>query len=356
MQTLPCPFVAARICSCMVFLLVPCGVGHAAGPRVTLLLGETIDGQMPEVSAPLKSPFGVDFDHDENMFIVELKGGRIHRLSDKGQFQTVAGNGEQGYAGDGRPSREAVFNGMHNIAVAANGDVYISDSWNHCIRRIERSTGITTTIAGTGEPGYSGDGGPAVRARFDFVMCITLNPTSDKIYIADLRNRRIRVVDLNSGIVTSVAGNGEKGQPKDGAAATASPLVDPRAVTVDSLGRVYILERGGHALRMVTTDGIIRTVAGTGQAGDRDGPGLEAELNSPKHLCVDDADNVYIADDQNRTIRKYDSKRGTLRTVLGRGIGEPPIELSRPHGVCFDRGKLYVVDTGHNRVLRVDAW
>jgi sugar lactone lactonase YvrE len=130
--------------------------------------------------------------------------------------------------------------------------------------------------------------------------------------------------------------------------------VDPRAVAVDSRHQVYILERGGHALRVVTRDGRIRTVAGTGERGYADGPALEAQLNSPKHLCVDAHDNVFIADDQNRAIRKYDPENRTLTTVLGRGVGDPPVQLSRPHGVCIEGGTLYVVDTGNNRILRVD--
>ena len=186
-------------------------------------------------------------------------------------------------------------------------------------------------------------------------MCITLNPVGNKLYIADLKNMRIRLVDLQSGTVTTVAGNGQRGVPQDGSIAVDSPLVDPRAVTVDARGNVYILERGDHALRVVSPQGKIRTVAGTGQKGYGDGPALEAQLNSPKHVCLDDRDNVYIADDGNAAIRRYNPSTQTVSTVLGRGMGDSHIELSRPHGVCFERGKLYVVDTGHDRILVVDS-
>ena len=138
-------------------------------------------------------------------------------------------------------------------------------------------------------------------------MCVSLNPSNDKLYIADLKNRRIRVIDLETGIVTTIAGNGEKGVPADGSVATESPLVDPRAVAVDSNNHVYVLERGGHALRVVTPDGRIRTVAGIGKPGDADGPALEARLKSPKHLAIDANDRVIIADDQNARIRLYDA-------------------------------------------------
>jgi DNA-binding beta-propeller fold protein YncE len=172
----------------------------------------------------------------------------------------------------------------------------------------------------------------------------------DKIYIADIGNKRIRVADLKTGKVSTIAGNGRKGVPKDGAKATEAPLFDPRAVAPDSKGNVYVLERSGHALRVVRPNGQIYTVIGTGKRGKQDGPGKQATLGAPKHICVDDADNVYIADEANDLIRKYDPKTGRVSTVLGLGR----VKLDYPHGVTWERGKLYVVDTGHNRILRID--
>jgi sugar lactone lactonase YvrE len=172
--------------------------------------------------------------------------------------------------------------------------------------------------------------------------------------VADLKNLRVRVVDLKTGIINTVAGNGEKGVPRDGDLATKSPLVDPRAVAVDSRGNVYILERSGHALRIVTPDGKIRTVAGTGKPGGSEGPALEAELKSPKHIAIDLADNVIIADDQNKRICKYDPRQGTLTSILGKGVEVPRRGLLRPHGVCVhEDGSIYVVDTGHHRIIRL---
>ena len=288
------------------------------------------------------------------MVIVELEGGRAHRLDPDGTLHLLAGDGSKTYKGDGGPAQHATFNGMHNVAVTPNDDIYISDTWNHCIRKIDGASGTISTIAGTGNPGYRGDGGPAGEAEFNFVMCISLSLDNDKLYVADLKNRRIRVVHLDRGIVQLVAGNGMRGVPSDGADARESPLIDPRAVAVDSKGQVYVLERGGHALRVVAADGTIRTVAGTGEKGHKDGPALRAQLNSPKHICVDHNGNVLIADDQNAAIRKYDPSTQTLTTVLGHGQGQPPVRLSRPHGVCIQEGTLFVVDTGHNRILRVD--
>ncbi len=302
-------------------------------------------------NSPLKRPFGVDFTSKGDMIIVELEGGRVHRFRD-GKLSLFSGDGSRSYKGDGGPAKDATYNGMHNVAVTPNDDIYIADSWNHCIRKIYAKTGVVSTIAGTGRPGFGGDGGPATKAKFDYIMCITLNPSNDKLFVADLKNRRIRVVDLKTGIVTTVAGNGKRGKPRDGADALKSPLVDPRAVTVDSKNRVYILERGGHALRVVE-DGKIRTVAGTGKGGFRDGPALKAQFRSPKHLCVDGQDRVIIADDVNRRIRLFDPTTKKVTTLLGEGAGDAKIRLSHPHGVCIEGGMLYIVDTSHHRILRM---
>lgn len=182
----------------------------------------------------------------------------------------------------------------------------------------------------------------------------TCTLTNDKLYLADLKNGRIRMVDLQTRLVSTIAGNGEKGVPTDGSSATESPLIDPRAVAVDSKNNVYILERSGHALRKVTPDGKIRTVAGTGKAGHADGAALSAQLNSPKHIAIDLGDNVIIADDQNKRIRLYDPIKNTLTSILGSDVEKPKRGLLRPHGVCVhDDGSIYVVDTGHHRILRL---
>lgn len=323
--------------------------------NVEIVVGDFLTGEgggwSPE-SSPLKRPFGVDFNKLGQMFIVELEGGRIHRLDKTGELLWVSGDEKKGYSGDGDTLGSAVYNGMHNCAVTPNGDLYIADSWNHCVRRVDGKTGVVTTVAGTGKPGFSGDGSDATKAEFNFIMCITLNHTNDVLHIADLKNLRVRALDLESGIVTTIAGNGEKGTPKDGAKATEAPLADPRAVVADSKNNVYILERSGHALRVIRPDGTIQTVAGTGEKGFKDGAATATRFGSPKHVCVDNGDNVYIADDQNKAIRKFDASTGKVSTILGAGYGEEKLTLSHPHGVCFEDGWLYVVDTGNNRILR----
>ena len=168
-------------------------------------------GEWEPEKSPLKAPFGVDFNRDGEMWIVELEGGRVHKLDTTGKLHHAGGDGSKSYKGDGGNLSEATFNGMHNCAVTPNGDLYIADSWNHCIRKVDAESGKVSTVAGTGQRGYSGDGGVATKATFDFVMCITLSPTNDVLHIADINNRRIRALDLKSGVVTTVAGNGKRG-------------------------------------------------------------------------------------------------------------------------------------------------
>lgn len=336
-----------------VLLLQPMLISAADVEVVIGGLLENEGGSWKPDQGPLISPFGVAFDSSETMWIVELEGGRVHRLSADGSLSLAGGATESAYVGDGGPLLQARFNGMHNCAVLPNDDLLIADSWNHVIRRVDAKSGLISTLAGTGSAGFSGDGGAATQAKFDFVMCITLTPKADRVHIADLKNLRIREVNLGTGTVRTVAGNGERGVPADGARATEAPLVDPRAVAEDAQGILYVLERGGHALRAVLPDGTIRTVAGTGMRGFADGQADVAEFGSPKHICIGPRGQVYIADDQNGAIRVYDPAEKSVRTVLGRAFGDAAIRLKNPHGVTWHKGWLYVVDMGNNRILRV---
>jgi sugar lactone lactonase YvrE len=309
-------------------------------------------------------PFGMDADRNGNLFIVEMTGNRVRRLDTKGRLSTVAGTGEKGYSGDGGPAAAAQFNGMHNLAVAPNGDIFLADTWNRRVRKIDGTTGIITTIAGTGAKGFSGDGGPADRAECGDMYCVTLDVPRNRLLLADLDNRRIRLVTLDDGKIDTLAGNGRRGVPADGSLAKESPLVDPRAVAADAAGNVYILERGGHALRVVDAQGRIRTVAGTGRKGPAadDVAALQTTFDGPKHLCVDGHGDVIIADAENHVIRKLLVREGRVVRLAGtgkqgsQGIGGPPrdAQLDRPHGVFVDpRGTLYIVDSGNNRVVKM---
>jgi len=334
--------------------------------RVVVIAGGGDDVTGPAARCRLHAPFGIDFDHTGNMFVVEMAGGeRVLRVDSRGMLTVVAGTGEKGDRGDGGPAARAQFNGMHSLAVGPGDDLFIADTWNNRVRRIDAKTGQVFPFAGTGRKGFRGDGGPANAAEFGNVYCVAFDARRENLYLADLDNRRIRAVNLKTGIVKTVAGNGEKGVPRDGAEATQAPLVDPRAVAVDSRGALYILERSGHALRVVDRDRKIRTVAGTGGKGfdGDDGEALKASFNEPKHLCVDGNDNVIIADTDNHVIRKYLVKENRIVRVAGSGksgasgVGGPAsaVELNQPHGVHVDKSSvLHIADSLNNRVLKIE--
>jgi hypothetical protein len=316
------------------------------------------------VSQGLQEPFGVDFDRAGNAYIVEMSGHRVSLVDSRGTQRVFAGTGQKGLAGDGGPAISAQFNGPHHLLLGPDGHLYIADTFNNCVRRIDLRTGVITRVAGTGQKGFSGDGGPAVDAQFGGIYAIAFR--DNVLYACDLDNRRIRAVDLRSGIVTTVAGNGEKGVPADGTAARAAPLVDPRAIAFDSRGNLYILERGGHALRVVDREATIRTVAGTGEPGfsGDDGPARTAQLRGPKHISVDRDDSVLISDTENHAVRRYSPTDGTIVRVAGTGtkgaagLEGPPdrCELNRPHGAQPHpaTGAIYISDSDNHRVLRIE--
>ena len=324
---------------------------HAA--QIVLVAG----GSAASPAAQLREPFGVEFNSAGDAFIIEMaQGNRLLRLDAKtGALTHVAGQSAPGDSGDGGPALRAQFNGPHNLAVHPDGRVFISDTWNGRIRVYDPATALVTSLAGYGVPAAEG------RARGPY--CVALNPAATHLYIADLR--RVHALDLATGKLTVIAGNGEKGIPADGALATAAPLVDPRAVAVDRAGLVYMLERNGHALRVVTPDGRIRTVVNVsgkkGATGDG-GDARDAALNGPKHLCVDRDDSVLIADAENNLIRRYVPASGKILRVAGTGkkgaagLDGPPeaAELARPHGVTVHRDStLYITDSYNHRILKI---
>lgn len=341
-------------------------VASARGDRLVLVAGGGTgpDGS-PAEKAKLVQPFGVDFGPDGTTYIVEMaKGERLRAINAKGELVTLAGTaGEKGLAGNGGPGSAAKFNGMHSLAVGPDGCVYLADTWNNCIRKYDPKSGTVAAFAGTGEKGFSGDGGPAINAKFGGCFCVSFDPAGKNLFITDLDNKRIRKVDLATGVVVTVAGTGERGVPKDGELAVKQPLIDPRAHAVDGHGNLYILERGGHALRVVGTDGRIRTVAGTGKVGKSAGKALESAMNGPKHLCIDRDGSVLIADTENHRIVRYLPKDGMLAPVAGTGTkgtagvsGDPlNAEFNQPHGVIVHpkTGELYISDASNGRVLKI---
>jgi type 1 glutamine amidotransferase len=315
------------------------------------------------VGRDLREPFAVAFDAVGRAYVAEMGGNRVSVVDEVGALRVLAGTGEKGSAEVDVAAGAARFDGPHHLLVGPDGALYVADTFNNCVRRIDLATRRVTRFAGTGEKGFSGDGGPAKDARFSGVFNIAFR--GQLLYLADLGNRRVRAVDLTTGIVRTVAGNGGQGVPRDGGLAREEPLVDPRAIALDPWGNLYVCERNGHALRVVDAAGRIRTVVGTGERGylGDGGPAREARLDGPKHVFAEATGDVLITDTENHAIRRYSPADGTLRHVAGAGragaAGVPglatPAELNRPHGAQVHpaSGELYVSDSGNNRVLRI---
>jgi uncharacterized protein (TIGR03437 family) len=258
-------------------------------------------------------------------------------------IETVAGSANMG---DGGFATAAQISTIQGIAIDRFGNLYLSDTGNHRVRKISTS-GLITTLAGTGVAGFSGDGGPATAAQLNLPYGLAAD-LAGNLYVADLGNDRVRRIGPD-GVITTAAGNGNRGSSSDGGAATSAPLLTPRNVVVDAAGNLYFSEFDGHRVRKVTPAGIISTVAGTGVAGlsGDGGQAVAAQLDFPAGLAVDRLGALYIADSQNHRVRKI-LAGGVISTVVG---GSPSTALETPVGVAVDlAGTIYVADAGNEVV------
>jgi sugar lactone lactonase YvrE len=280
-----------------------------------------------------------------------------------GRIDTVAGGGGSGFAGDGGSARSAQFLEPRAVAIGSNGSFYVADTFNHRVRWVDPD-GTVTTVLGTGVAGGAGDGGPGAQAEVNWPHGVSLDPSGRMLLVADSANHRIRRLDLASGTVTTLAGTGEGGFAGDGGPATAALLNDPKAVLAGPRGEVYIADSANDRVRVVDPAGIITTLAGVGTAGfsGDGGPASAAELYAPRALALDGAGNLYVADDNNDRIRRIDPG-GVITTVAGNGTtgyegdGGPATaaQLNRPRGVTLDAaGNLYIADCGNHVVRMVD--
>ena len=316
----------------------------------------------PAIAAVLRFPTGVAVDGAGDLYIADRSNNRIRKIDSTGTITTIAGTGERGFGGDGGPAVQAQFNFPYGVAVDSAGNLYIADSSNNRIRKVD-STGTITTIAGTGTSGFSGDGGAAVQAQFNFPTGVAVDGAGN-LYIADTSNQRIRKVD-STGTIITIAGTGTSGFSGDGGDAVQAQFNFPYGVAVDSAGNLYIADSSNQRIRKIDSTGTITTMAGTGTSGfsGDGGDAVQAQLNYPNGVAVDSAGNLYIADRNNQRIRKIDST-GTITTMAGTGEGDfggdggPAIQaqLSFPVGVAVDSaGNLYIADTSNQRVRKIDS-
>jgi sugar lactone lactonase YvrE len=340
---------------------------HAASGVVTTVAGTGVLGFLgdggPAVSALLHGPVGVAVDGLGNVFFADRMSQRIRRVDGATRvITTVAGTGEYGFSGDGGLATRASLYYPSDVAVDGLGNLFIADTSNYRVRRVDGSTGTMTTVAGTGEDQNSGDNGPATSAGVGEVRGVAVDGQGN-LYLSS--SNLVRRVDATTGTITTVLGPGSSGCVDDGLATAACSQM-PHGLAFDQDGNLYVADPFYNKVRrLVPSTGMVTTVAGTRVAGYRGdgGPATTALLRAPTGVSVDPQGNVHVADSGNNSMRRVDARTGVITTVAGTGrviipdhqVTATSLALAYPSGISLDgQGGLVVVENGANRVLRLD--
>lgn len=313
-------------------------------------------------SAELNVPIAIKVDASGNLYIADRFNHRIRKVDPSNKITTIAGTGVDGYNGDGNLAINTRLSDPFGVAIDKAGNIYIVDASNHRIRKVAATTRIVTTIAGTRNKGFSGDGGKATSARLNLPQGVAVDNLGN-IYIADADNHRIRKVSASTGKITTIIGSGAAGYSGDGGKATAAKLNQPSGI-VWVRSSIYIADRDNHCIRKVNSSGIITTVAGTGIAGfsGDGGKASLAQLNDPVGVTIDASGNIYIADSKNHRIRKVSAATGNITTIAGTrfsgfsgdGGQATKAELDTPTRVSIDAsGNIYIADAGNHRIRKL---
>lgn len=337
-----------------IILLIALFLGvNAQAQTITTIAGTGIAGyngdDQTAITTQLWSPGGIAVSGN-TIIIADGLNNRIRKINAHDSVVTLAGKDDPGTDGDGGPATDAQLDNPAGVALDAKGNIYISDKFNHSIRKINQK-GIITTIAGKGQSGYSGDGGAARYALLNNPGNIATGINGD-LFIADQGNYCIRKIDSN-GIITTVAGNGKAGYSGDSVAATTAMINALIGITADGAGNLYIADALNYRIRKVNTAGMITTIAGSelGYTGDND-TALKAKLNLPTGVATNSRGEVYIADQGNNAIRKIDTN-GIITTVAGNGNDSTKRLYSPSHIVVDGNGIMYVTEQQNHRIRRI---
>ncbi len=314
----------------------------------------------PATEARLDGPAGIAFETSGAVLIAESAGGRVRRIAPNGQITTVVGSDN----GDGFPAKTAKIN-PKGIALGPHGDLYIADSTNNRVRRVGAASGLIGPVAGSGEYGSGGDGGAAVDAQMALPMGVAVD-AQQNVYVSDQLNQRVRRIDGQTGVITTIAGNGTAGFSGDGGPASGASLSFPAGLALAADGSLLIADSSNQRVRRLAPDGIITTIAGSGLSGfDGDGgPATSARLNNPTGVALDGNGDIYIADRNNCRIRRVDASTGTIETVAGAGKctftgdGGPARDanLNGPQSLALSpTGDIFVGEEFMPRVRRISA-
>jgi sugar lactone lactonase YvrE len=314
----------------------------------------------PATEAQLNFPTGISRRPDGALYICDTGNHRVRKVARDGIITTIAGTGVGGWSGDGGPAIAAKLNEPYEVRFDSAGNIFWVERLNHAVRKLDPKTGIISTIAGTGIAGFSGDGGPAVRAQLNEPHSIGFDK-ADNLYICDVKNHRIRKVDAKTDKISTCAGTGDRKPTPDGTDLLAAPLNGPRALDFDQMGNLWVALREGNAIFSLDLNSSrVHHGAGTGKKGftGNDGPAKNAELSGPKGLAVAASGKVYFADTESHTIRMIDPRTKTIHLVAGTGTAgdgseSDPLkcQLDRPHGIFADKdGSIFIGDSEAQRV------
>ena len=317
----------------------------------------------PATQSQVNNPYGLVRGPDGALYFCDVDNQRVRKISPDGTISTVAGTGEKGYSGDGGPAVRAKLSEPYEVRFDAAGNLFFVERLNAVVRKVDLKSGVISTVAGTGQEGFGGDGGPATQALMKQPHSIVFDRAGD-LYICDISNNRVRKVAMKTGIISTFGGTGEKKPTPDGAPIAGTPLNGPRALDIDRDGNLWLALREGNAIyKLDLSTGRLQHAAGTGKSGftGNGGPAKEATLSGPKGISLGPDGDVYFADTESHTIRKIALKSGTVELVAGTGKrgngpdGDPlQCAMARPHGILVDRdGTILVGDSEAHRVRAI---